>query len=224
MKRFARYILFFLISRLISGCQKDKYAGLSGDIILKGTAFIVDSSSTAPPVPLADHQVYLGMGSDTATYVFQSNTDSAGQFTVSPLNNKYTYTIYTHFVVNGIKYAGAKTFTAAKSPSKTMTITLNVLPLYQNGMSILISDAYGGPIPNLPFRIYKSRLIALVDSTQYASVNTTTDANGHFVQYNIPTGWYYIVSNETIANTVLKVFDSVNVLASGVSQKNAVLH
>ena len=223
MKRFAFYILL-VIGGLEYGCHKDQYAGFAGDIVLKGAAFVVDSNSATPPVPLAGRKIYLGMDNDTSTYVYQCNTDSAGQFTISPLKDKSTYTVYTHYVVNGIEYAGSRTFTATESSAKTMTVNLNVSPIYQNGMSILITDVYGGPIPSLPFRIYKSRLVALVDSMQYASVNTKTDVNGHFAQYNISTGWYYIVSKDTIAGAPLKVLDSVDVLANGVSPKTAVLH
>lgn len=225
MRPFALYILLACIGGLYYGCYKDKYTGFSGDVILKGSAYIVDSTISSVPVPLAGRRLFLATDRDTSTYLYQCNTDSAGQFIISSLKDKSDYTLFTHFVGNGTEYAGAISFTAAGSgTSKTMTITLDVTPHYQNGMSILITDIYGGPLSNLPFRIYTSRLIALVDSTQYAYVNSKTNANGRFAQYNIPTGWYYIVSKDTVSGNALKVFDSVNVLATGIAPRTPVLH
>jgi hypothetical protein len=225
MKSIARHMLIVILPALFwSSCSPDKYSGFTGNITLKGSAYIVDTNSNASPIPLAGQPIYLGTGSDTSTYLYQCKTDSAGEFSISSLTNKSSYTLFTHFVIDGTEYTGSQSFKLDNPPNNVKTITLNVEPIYQNGMSILFTDVYGGAIANLPFRLYTSRLVALVDSTKYAFVNTTADINGRFAKYNIPTGWYYVVSRDTLGGTPMAIFDSLDVSGSKVAPLTAILH
>ncbi|HMG15668.1 MAG TPA: hypothetical protein VK590_09485 [Saprospiraceae bacterium] len=217
------FILLVSLFVFFSSCEKNEYNSLSGNITLSGYANQVDSFSNLPPIPIVGQKVYLNTGSDTSSYIFQTTTDSVGVFNIPALKDNHPYVLFCRFIKNNTEYAGAIKFKGAASNS-SIHVILNVYPSHYNGMSILFTDGNGGAVPNLPFRLYTSRIMAEYDSLSYAYTKTTTSINGRFNRYNVSSAKYYVVSSQIIGPTELKIFDSLTVQSFGVIKDTVILH
>jgi hypothetical protein len=145
-----------------------------------------------------------------------------GAFSIPALKNDQPYVLFSRFTKNNTEYAGAVKFQGGE-PNGMIRVVLNVYPSYYNGMSVLFTDLAGGAIPNLPFRLYTSRVMAVYDSLAYAYVNTTSSINGRYNRYNLNAAKYYVVSSQVIGPTTLKIFDSLTVPLFGVTKATVIL-
>lgn len=216
------YVIFVVGTCLLSSCEKNEYNSLNGNITLAGHAYIADTLNGLPVGPLVGQKIYLNTGSDTSTYIFQTNTDSTGMFLIPSLSNNKKYIVFSKFIRNSIEFSGAQAINGG-AVNETIRISFNVYPSYFNGMSILFTDSLGGLIPNLPFRIYNSRVAAAFDSVQYAFANTKSDINGLYNIFNVNPIKYYVVSSTIIGPATLKIFDSITVPADTIKRSTMVL-
>ncbi len=219
--RWFLYSICVLFSMSLITCSKDKYSQYRGDATLSGYLYLADNIRSSPVTPVAGERVFLTLGNDTSHYETLVNADSAGMFSfynIAPYND---FTLFARFLKNGITYNGSTH--VEKSNNNNVVTTLSVYPNYVNGMSILFNDAMGGAIANLPFRLYTTRVIALVDSARYAFADVKSDSYGLYNRYNINPGNYYIVSRDTIGTQVLRIFDSITVDVKDVKKGTVVL-
>lgn len=215
MKLFSIFLLL-TVAAIVASCNK--YSGVAQQQ-LSGHVTITDALSSKNPQPASSVPVYLNNADNSDAYVFQGKTDTAGYFNMSyPGGTKIT--IFTRFIRNGAEYKGQVTIDKSTG---VIQKDLPVSPVFVNGLSVSFLDAGSGPIPNLPFRIYSSRVMASVDSVKFANYNSTSDAYGQFTQYNLNAAEYYIVSSSSIGGKLLTVFDSVTVSKTGVFKKNVQL-
>jgi hypothetical protein len=219
MKNYMVVVIVITFLTLIS-CKKD-YRALTGDVTLAGYAYLADTNSNLPPSPLAAQKIYLNKGTDTSSYIFQGVTDSIGQFSMHSLDEETEYVVFSRFVKNNTEYAGAIYFKGMDIRSKR--VVLNVYPVYRNGMSLLFTDVPGGYIPNLPFRLYTSRVMAVSDSITYAFASATSSPTGQYNRYDIPATEYYVVSKLSVGGLNLAIFDSITVDVNAVKQGTMVL-
>jgi hypothetical protein len=96
------------------------------------------------------------------------------------------------------------------------TIKLEIIPSHTNGMFILFADNLGGPLSKQPFRVYTSKVAAMVDSAKYATHDTVTSDQGTFMLFNVKPVKYYFVAKDTFAGIGYKVFDSTSVPGAGI--------
>ena len=221
MKKYILVIAGTFTSLFQIACTKD-YRSLSGDITLTGYAYIADTINNLPPSPLAGQKFYLNAGGDTGSYIYQGITDSIGRFSIQSLVKKSTYVLFTRFVKNNTEYSGAAMF-EGKNVQNNTPLILNVYPIHSNGMALLFTDLSGGFIPNLPFRIYTSRLMALSDSVNYSFANTSSSLNGRYNIFDINPIKYYVVSKLSIGGLSLGIFDSITVDASSIRKGSMIL-
>ena len=214
MKYFVYIVAVFLFC-FASACNK--YASLNGEVVLSGYAYIIDSSSTALSLPMALRPIYLNPGDDTGTYIYQVNTDSLGKFYIPSMQNNKKYILFTRFISNNIEYQGS--LNISTNNEKNLSAVLNVYPVRRNGLWLIFTDSFGDAVPNVSFRLYTSRSIAIVDSSKYAYINAQSDINGSYVKYNVTPSKYYIVSKDSIPLISLKIFDSITVTPSDIKKR-----
>lgn len=207
---------------ILAACNK--YNSFGGDATLTGYAYLVGGSSEELRSPLADQTIYLNTGNDTSSYVIATKTDKSGYFAFNFVCEDKTYIVFTRYLKDNIEYSGARKIeSSAFNGDKTARTTLEVLPSYINGMYVKVTDSLGGLLPHLPVRIYSSKMAAGVDSVKYAAYDTTSGAAGTIALYNINKGKYYLVGKDTIGGKALRLFDSVDVKASGIERLTAQL-
>jgi hypothetical protein len=209
-------ILYIIVAVSVMTATCNKYEAFTGTKSITGYAYLTDGVSNAAPVALANQKIALNVGADTSNYQYEVKTDEAGYFAFNGLSEKENYVVFTRYTKGGVEYAGAVKVAKTQIENTGAKITLNVSPVYGNGMFILFADTLNGALPNLPFRVYTSRLAASVDSVKYASHDTVTNAEGNFSLYNIKPVKYYFVARDTIAGIGYKVFDSTTVPATGI--------
>jgi hypothetical protein len=212
------WIVFFITVTFYS-CDKNK--DLSGNIILTGYVYLADTSNYTPPIPLGGQKVYLNNGDDTTTYIAEANTDAAGLFSFLSLRENTPYTLFTRFIKDGIEYRGVVKINGVDN--KPLRANLNVYPDYMKGMSVTFTDAHGGSIPNLPFRVYTSYGMANVDSIKYAFADTISDINGQYKRFDVNAIKYYFVSKITVGTSSLQLLDSLIVPSAGIRDTTMVL-
>jgi hypothetical protein len=219
-----KYILVIVVACAVIfqwACKKD-YGSLSGDITLTGYAYLADTISNLPPSPLAGQKFYLNAGSDTSSYIFQGTTDSIGRFSIQSLDKKSSYVLFTRFIKNNTEYSGAIKF-EGKDVQNNNRLVLNVYPVHGNGMALLFTDLSGGYIPNLAFRLYTSRVMALSDSVSYAFASASSSASGQYNRFDIAPTKYYVVSKLSVGGTNLSIFDSITVGATSIKRGTMIL-
>jgi len=212
-----RIILLFVVVLLMS-CEKDQYQSVSGDVSLTGYVYLADTINNTFPVPLTGQKVYLNLGSDSSTYIYQVTTDAAGKYSFPFLKNDKDYILFMRYINNGIEYEGVKKISGG-SNNNIIYADLTVQAKFTNGLSILFTDVLNGPLPNLPFRLYSSRIAAQYDSVLYAVASTSSDINGRYSKTNIPPLKYYAVASKIIGPLTLRIFDSITVNPTGLARK-----
>ncbi|WP_276484470.1 hypothetical protein [Paraflavitalea pollutisoli] len=221
MKSIPVYIIM-AICLLLAAC--DKYDSFGSEATLTGYAYLTGSSSEVLKTPLADQTIYLNTGNDTSSYVFATKTDKSGYFSFNFVCEKKPYIVFTRYLKDNIEYIGAKRIESGEfNDNKVVRTTLDIAPAYLNGMYVQFTDTLGGLLPNLPIRIYRSKVAAVADSVKYAAYNINTQSNGVIALYNINLGKYYFVGKDTIQGKALRVFDSVDVKESGIERLTAKL-
>lgn len=208
---------------LLTSCQKDKYNGLNGDTTLSGYLYLSDTVNYSIPIPLAGKQVYLNLGADSSTYNYTAITDSAGKYSVPFLRNDKGYVLFTRYVSNGLEYEGVQKINGGAN-NNIISENLYVQSKFTNGIALFFTDSLNGPLPNLPFRLYTSRIAAQYDSVLYAVTVSTAGINARYSKLNIAPAKYYAVASKTIGSLNLHVFDSVTVNNDGLSRKTIQLH
>lgn len=219
-----KYILLSLMLGVVaSGFYAcNKYSDFKGNCSISGTGRIIDNLGGTLPQPLAKQTVYLNTGTDTTSYIGQVSTDTTGHFTISSLNEGSDYILFARFVKGNTWYTGTAKVHTGEANSQ-MATTLDVYPQYVNGLFIVFTDVSSGNTPNLPFRLYRSRSAAVVDSVKYASLTDKSDMNGQYAAYNLTPGKYYIVAADSLAGAARKILDSADVAATGVNIKTVIL-
>lgn len=206
---------------LLASCKKDQYGTLNGDTTLKGYAFLQDTIGHTSAQPLVKQKVYLNAGNDISAYLYETTTDSAGRFSISSLKENESYVLFTNYISGGIEYKGFVTFETGENTQ--VEKNLDIFASYVNGLSLLFTDNFGGRLPNLPFRLYTSRVAATYDSTIYAVVNLQSDINALYKKTNLTPVKYYVVSQKVIGPATLKIFDSVTAPITGIIRDTMVL-
>lgn len=210
------YFLFLIV--LSASCQKDKYQAVNGDVTLTGYVYLADTVNLSFPVPLAGKQIYLNLGSDSSTYNYKAVTDSAGKYSIPFLRNDKDYILFTRYINTGFEYEGVQKVNGG-AINNIISVDLYVQPKFSNGIALLFTDTLNGLLPNLPFRLYKSRLAAQYDSVLYAVAVTTSDINARYSKLNISPAKYYAVASKTFGTLKLQVFDSVTISGNGLFRK-----
>jgi len=216
-------IIFLFLIVLLTSCKKDQYKAVNGDVTLTGYLYLTDTVNNSFPVPVAGQKIYLNTGSDSSTYIYQATTDQAGKYSIPFLKEDETYVLFTRYINNNIEYEGVKKITTAAG-GNVIYADLTIYAKFTNGLSILFTDTLNGPLPNLPFRLYSSRVAAQYDSALYAVVSASSDINGKYSKLNIAPAKYYAVASKTIGPLTLRVFDSVIVAGRGIARKTMLLH
>lgn len=215
-------IIFWLaIGILILACNK--YKTFNGEATISGYAFLKDEGLATGSVPLPGQTIYLNTGNDTSTYIMATKTDQAGFFSFASLSHKKDYIVFARFLKEGLEFKGSVAVQGSKLEDDVENVTLTASPLYTNGMIVLFSDELGGPLPNLPFRVYGSKLAAEVDSAKYAYYNKVSSNQAMFSQFNIRPMKYYFVAHDTIAKVPYKIFDSVTVATTAIARDTVYL-
>jgi hypothetical protein len=207
-----------LLSGMVLLAACNKYAGVNNQQI-SGRLYIHDTLSSRDPVPASLEPLYLNNTGNANSYVFQTKTDSVGYFNITYPGTE-TITLFSRFIINGAEFRGQSSFT---NLSGVVQKNVDIYPLFTNALSVSFYDSNNGLIPNLPFRIYTSQVMALADSTNFATVNSKSDSYGQFGQYNLNPVTYYIVAKDTIGGKPLSIFDSVTVGKKGVYTTKAYL-
>jgi hypothetical protein len=190
MKR-KNILIFTLVCAIFSAC--DKKSVFDGTAIVTGYAYSVDSTISNVPQVLKKQVVYLNNRScDTSTYIYQTTTDSNGYFTFPYLSNN-SYTIFSNYF-NKIKaFRGMDTVVLLKA-SVHKPISLFLYPNVQNELILQFKTKTGGSLSKLPFSIYTDSVMAMVDSTKYAFLNSKSDSTGKYRLFNINPTKYYVTS------------------------------
>lgn len=217
-----RIILFFIVVLLI-GCEKDQYKGVSGNVTLTGYVYLADTINNTFPVPLAGRKIYLNSGSDSSTYIYQATTDSGGKYSIPFLQNDKAYVLFTRYISNGKEYEGVKKIDGG-AINDIIYADLTVHAKFTNGLSLLFTDSLNGLLPNLPFRLYTSRIAAQYDSVMYAVTVASSDINARYSKVNIAPAKYYAVASKVIGPLTMRIFDSVIVTSNGLTRKTMLLH
>ncbi|MGB5006109.1 MAG: hypothetical protein WBO39_04180 [Ferruginibacter sp.] len=217
-----RIILFFIVVLLI-GCEKDQYKSVSGNVKLTGYVYLVDTINNTFPVPLAGQKIYLNSGSDSSTYIYQATTDLGGKYSIPFLQSNKAYVLFTRYINNSIEYEGVKKIDGGASNDIIYT-DLTIHAKFTNGLSLLFTDSLNGPLPNLPFRLYTSRIAAQYDSVLYAVTVASSDINARYSKVNVVPAKYYTVASKIIGSLTMRVFDSVIVAPIGLTRKTMQLH
>jgi hypothetical protein len=211
-------ILFLFLILALTSCEKDQYHQVSGNIKLTGYVYLADTINTNFPAALAGQKVYLNLGSDSSSYVYEATTDQAGKYSIPFLQSDKTYVLFTRYMNSGVEYEGVKKVSGGAS-NDIIYADLTVYAKFTNGMSLLFTDILNGPVPNLPFRLYSSRVAAQYDSVLYAVAATSSDINGRYSKTNVAPARYYAVASKVMGPLTLRVFDSVTVTAHGLERK-----
>lgn len=213
-------IILFLFIVLVTGC--DKYDAVNGNTQLTGYVYQADTINNKFPVPMAAQKIYLNLGTDSSTYIYQATTDAAGKYSIPFLKNDETYVLFTRFMSNGYEYEGVQRIHGG-AVNDIIYTDLTVHQKFTNGLSVLFTDSLGGPLPGLPFRLYSSRIAAQYDSVIYAVTNTVTDANGRYSKLNTSPAKYYAVASKIIGPVTMRVFDSITVAPTGLARRTFAL-
>ncbi|MDF2190188.1 hypothetical protein [Paraflavitalea sp. CAU 1676] len=212
--------VYIILVACISLAACNKYDSFGGEASLTGYAFLKGAESEDVKTPMADQTIYLNTGNDTSTYVIATKTDKSGYFSFNFVCEDKAYIIFTRYLKDGTEYVGAKKIEGGEfSGDKVVRTTLEVSPSYLNGMYVQFTDTLGGLLPNLPVRIYRSKVAADVDSVKYAVYDTSTKTTGIIALYNINKGKYYFVGKDSIKGKALRVFDSVEVKDNEIARK-----
>jgi hypothetical protein len=206
---------FMLLS--LSACNK--YSNVT-NVQLTGYAYVHDTLNSNLPLPMALQPVFVYKGTDTTGYILQGMTDTAGYFSL-PYFSGQAGIVATRFTNNETEFTGrANIVTGNKA---YVSATLQVYPVYLNGMAVIITDPFGGPVSNYPLRVYTSKAAAILDEQPYAFANISTALNGRYTKYNINAGTYYITAIDTVGGTTPMLIDSIIVKKGGPSFKTVKL-
>jgi hypothetical protein len=208
MKKLVYLGMLCLLASMVASCNKYKDSVYSR---LSGTVYLHDTLKGPVVMALSKIPVYFNVGTDTTTYLNMTKTDTAGHFSFANFG-KDGGVVYTNFILNKIHYGGL--VTVSKAGDGNTTVTLDVYPLYDNGLSVSFM-ATGGLISNYPFRLYTNRTAALVDSTKFAYLITKTSVDGEYIQYNLNPATYYITAIDSVSGHKAKYLDSAVITKSG---------
>ncbi len=217
------YSLLIFLVVVTGSCKKDHYKSLSGQNTLTGYVFLRDTINFSSVTPLAGQKLYLNTAGDTASYIYETRSDSAGLYSIPSLQSDEDYILFTRHINNEVEYKGAVRFRGG-TQENVIRLDLEVYASQFNGISLLFTDATTGILPNLPFRVYASRLAAMYDSTAFASINASSDRFGQYSRYNLAAVKYYVVSSKSIGPDSYSVFDSVIVPSAGIARATIKLH
>lgn len=205
MKRYTALVALMLIA--FSGC--DKYENtkddLSGDLYLRGRAFVVDNVQKNGAVRhLSGKTIFIGYSSDnTVNYLFTTRADSLGYFLFENLKPDVSYNVFAEYEENGIKYFGMFDTTLKESLNSSRLFT-EVSDRNQNGIIYTVTDAQGGLVKNAQLCLFSFFEAANDSNCVGSTYQLTTNEFGKAGVFNIPSVIYHSYCKASFNNTNFK--------------------
>jgi hypothetical protein len=220
------YILLLIIGTgcILQQCKKPEGDDLSGELEVNGRVVLTDTlKGIAEEIVLSGHNVEIKTAPFADAFLFQVRTDSNGAFTVTNLSAK-TYYLYAEKKIGEVLF----TDTVQVDPQTVNDVTLDLLPVASdyNILSLIARDASANPVNllnNVSICLFKTWPLAQEGKCEAAVWTGTTDKNGRAQTTGLAACRYYISATFTSGNIRLVKNDSVQVTATGITQKELFL-